>query len=168
MIDANLFKPKLKGESDKFSLGVYRVLKKYPGIRIVYYSKNSMGEYDPFDPKKSQSPRQIFMLHSGSAMVGLNVSQAMDNKLQEYAFSLWDREKFVDITDWFFKEYAKRGRCIFDKEHHGWWIGEENRFTVINWHSRRCNWCGEWQTRTIKKEVRIKRHEIWTANAISH
>lgn len=161
MINAELFRPKVRGESDKFSWGIYRFLKKHPGIRIMYYSKNDMGEDEPFDPKKSQRPRKIFMLHSGSAMIGISVSQAMDGKLHEYAFSVWDCKKFVDITDWFFKEYAMIGRCLFDREHFGWWWGDGQRFTHINKHSRRCNWCGEWQHRTIKKVVQIKRCEVW-------
>jgi len=61
----------------------------------------------------------------------------------------------------FFKTYIKDGRCIFDREHNGWWKGGDNRFTYIN-STRRCNWCGEWQRKRIEKEVKIKQRVVWS------
>lgn len=169
MIDAEKFRPKKRGESDKFSWNIYRFLKRHPGVRVMYYF-NPVEYIRSFDPNKSLNSMQTFLLHPGPGMSGVRVHglmmrQSKFGEIQQASYCLWDKERFTDITDWFFKTYERIGCCIFDREHSGWWRGEGNRFTYINKHSRRCNWCGEWHERHFEKRVDIVRIERWIANA---
>lgn len=65
-----------------------------------------------------------------------------------------------DITASFWPDYIKRGRCVFDPTHDGWLMNGESRFTKFG-NNCRCNWCGKWFRKKIKKIVKIERKEIW-------
>jgi len=175
-IDLSVIKPLVKGESDKFSWNLYRVLKqamkekkKFPILdyRIFYYDKSDIdGSIVALNKTQSLPPwhcyfAKIYPMNQGWA--GAKLSDIMrPGKNEFYAYGVTLKaEHLTDITDWFLREYVKLGRCIFDREHNGWWQGDDKRFTNINKHSRRCNWCGEWQRREIGKAVTIKRVEAW-------
>ena len=53
MIDAEKFRPKKRGESDKFSWNIYRFIKKHPGIRVLHYTSPNELVYCPYDSQKS-------------------------------------------------------------------------------------------------------------------
>lgn len=93
-------------------------------------------------------------------IMGMSANQIIDFVC--YDFSL-NPNHLVDITEWFWNEYVKSGRCIFDREHNGWWQGDQERYTQINKNSRKCKWCNQYQKRSIRKVVSIKREEVWTA-----
>lgn len=166
MIVPNQFKPKKKGVSDKFSWNLYRFLREYPNAKIMLYKKDHTGDIKEFDPNGFQGTYHFFGMIG--ELVGARFVDIMragpSAKIQLYAFSWWGDANFIDVTDWFFSEYERRGRCLFDKEHSSWWAGEEGRFTYINSHSRRCNWCGAWQKMRIEKRVRLERKKVWEAS----
>lgn len=168
MKDAKGFSPKAHGISDKFSWRLYKFLKKHKNLRIMYYRKTPMGKIVEFDPTKSQHLMQLFAMIDGLSLAGACFNSIMSNSEywnEIYAFDVWGVDNFVDVTDWFFKEYARTGRCMFDREHSMWWQGKENRYTFINANSRRCNWCGEWQRRKIEKQITVKRENVWAREA---
>jgi hypothetical protein len=69
--------------------------------------------------------------------------------------------EMIDITDWFFEEYEKRGRCLFYGHENTWLVGSENRYTIVN-NTRKCNWCDEWQTSKVITTKKITRETVWT------
>ena len=179
--DASKVKPQKSKLSDKYSWNLYRVFKflekegqRSPSMdyRIFYYEKSPLdGHIVGFNPQESLHAGHCFIAKiyphdQGTASIrmsevlGMTPNQRID--FYCYDFSL-DRNHLLDITDWFWNEYVKSGRCIFDREHNGWWKGGETRFTQINRNSRKCNWCNQHQKRDIKKIVTIERKEVWNA-----
>lgn len=119
------------------------------------------GEHLVFKPWKSLPGWQMYVFTGDKEYIGMSIHGIMDgtrNSLGDYCLY---QDQLIDITEWFFKEYLKIGRCIFDREHKGWWQGGDTRFTVINKSSRRCNWCGKHFHREIQKEIKVIRHETW-------
>ncbi|WP_079709769.1 hypothetical protein [Paraliobacillus ryukyuensis] len=172
MIDIKRIKPKTKGESDKYSWNLYRFLHKIISNRDegkyvknqleVHFVHNSWfdSKYLEFDKNKSLNPRQLIILplglKNGRSFHSVD-SILTRNRSDRFALPNWE---LTDITDWFFETYERDGRCIFDRSHNGWMLGAKNRFTHVN-NTRRCNWCGEWHHKEIKKKVNITRKEVW-------
>jgi hypothetical protein len=172
-MDIKKIKPKVKGQSDKYSWNLYKFLEKQvkqrdvgnfaPKQLRVYWLHHSFwdGSYLEFNPNKLNH-RQIIISPFGGKGSGYFLSHILPDGMKKecYALSVYHPDEFSDITNWFFTTYERDGRCIFDREHSGWWSGEENRFTYIN-NTRRCNWCGQWHKKEIHKIVKIKREEVW-------
>lgn len=85
--------------------------------------------------------------------------------------SAWNRSAFKveDITDWFWANYAKIGKCLWDWKHkdygftsRGWsdaGPGEQDeRFTRIDDQTCKCKWCGDvlHLRRTVAVEIRVR------------
>lgn len=66
-----------------------------------------------------------------------------------------------EVTDQFWRDYIRSGRCAFDRNHDRWWLGDENRFTDVG-TMKRCNWCGQWFTKHVEKVVKIERRTVWS------
>ena len=106
--------------------------------------------------------RQIVISPYGNKRYGYMLDSIFHKGTRSEMFALLYRdEELTDITDWFFKNYQRFGRCMFDLDHIGWWSGGENRYTKINNHSKRCNWCGVYLEREIIKEIKINKRETW-------
>lgn len=95
------------------------------------------------------------------AVCGAHLNRIMCGYPQTWSFSGLAR-KVVDITDEFWAAYERDGRCVIDRAHTGWFANDTDRFTFIG-NTRRCNWCGEWHTHTLKKSTQIERREVWTS-----
>lgn len=172
MIDLNKIKPKVKGESDKYSWNFYNFLNKLTRKRVegkyikkqleIHWLHNSRwdGKYLEFN-KDKLNINQIIILPYGKEYGGsfYNLDPIL-RKGWATEFSGLSSSETTDITEWFFKIYERDGRCIFDREHNGWWQGSDNRFTYIN-NTRKCNWCGQWHKKEIRKVQTIKRVETW-------
>lgn len=155
-------------ESDKFSWNLYKWCKKNCKHQIpkVYFShwSNWDGSYLEKGWNKSG---QIFISHFEdaeyiSAQYLSNIFGTTKGGAGNAMFAV-NKKRFQleEVTEEFWKTYLKIGRCMFDEKHIGWWVGEENRYTIINKNSKRCNWCGKYLRRKIETEKVIKRHEIW-------
>jgi hypothetical protein len=175
MLDINQIKPKVKGQSDKYSWNLYNFLNKlYKKRDVGKYIKNQMeivwltnarwnGEHIEFDPNNlNKGLNQLLIIPLGiencRSFYSMN-SIMREGKAMEFAL-VWKKEELVNITDWFIENYIKDGRCVFDRNHDRWMQYTENRFTYVN-STRKCNWCGEWHKKEIHKEVKIKRKEVW-------
>lgn len=172
LLDINKIKPEVKGESDKYSWNLYSFLHKLVRNRTYgkYYKKqleicwlhNSKwdGSYLEFN-KDKLNINQLLILPLGKENSGsfYELSPIM-GRGGATEFALPRSWELTDITEWFFETYERDGRCIFDRDHNVWWQGSDGRFTYVN-NTRKCNWCGEWHTKEIKKVQTIKREELW-------
>ncbi len=173
-MNINLIKPQNKGISDKYSWQLYQYIRKrFPytkslnDVRVYWDNISSWdGSITNLD-ENNINIRQIIIgkmhsnLLSGSRL--LTIMGQDKDKYEMFCYHPiggWKNEQFIDITDWFWKKYIKLGRCLLDKHHNRWWMNDDCRFTYIN-NTRRCNWCGQWQKKEIKKEVKILRKEKW-------
>lgn len=173
VIDLNDIKPKVRDESDKYSWNLYRFLDKlFKEKDVGKYYKNQLnvcwlhrsrwdGEYKDLDLNHINL-NQVIIIPNGldNDRSFYSLRSILGQGKAERFYLPWSKDELTDITEWFFETYKKDGRCIFDREHSGWWQGSDDRFTYIN-NTRRCNWCGEWHKKEIHKEVIIKRREIW-------
>jgi len=171
MLDINKIKPKIKNQSDKYSWNLYNFLHKQvkqkevgkyvPKQIKIYWLTHSRwdGKHMEFNPENLHL-MQIIISPFGNKGLGYFMNTILTNGKAE-CFSLpWKDEELLDITDWFFDTYEQIGRCIFNLDHDGWLQGGINRFTYVN-NTRKCNWCGKWQKKEIKKKVIIERIYNW-------
>lgn len=178
MIRSKEFKPQVSKVSDKYSWNLYRLFKNIEElqkvnpvfvVRFYWYKKSFInGNEVIFDPSKSLTPSQVLIIleyPKGQVRVGIKLGSVLAlTPNQEINFScmgIFSLTNLVDVTDWFLSTYKKDGRCIFDREHSGWWVGGEDRFLRINKKSRKCLWCGQFHKRKIKKQVVVERKEEW-------
>lgn len=171
MIDLSAIKPK-GNISDKFSLQLFRYIKKNPRCNEVYFYKKNFfdGEVMELDKESGLNMNQVVIglgreFYGGvkGSVSGTKLSTIMgvsNDKYTVFSFYLYDADDFIDITEWFWEQYKKIGRCLFDRAHSRWYQGDKDRFTYVN-NTRKCNWCGEWQRKEIEKEVQIRRVEKW-------
>lgn len=161
-----LIKPKVKSQSDKYSWQIYQFINKNKHSRVYFYNKSRWDGSELELDKDNLNISNIFIggnQDSNGTICGNSLSTIMGHSREKYttfSFMLWTDGDFIDITDWFWTEYIKLGRCLFDKNHNGWWTNNGDRFTYIN-NTRKCNWCGQWQHKDIKKVVKIQRKEKW-------
>lgn len=172
-MNLKLIKPKEKSKSDKYSWNLYRFLEKqvkqreigkYVQKQIkVYWLHRSWWDSShlEFNPNNINSLNQVIISPFGDKGSGYFLSQVLrDGKKECYSLRVYHPDELLDITDWFFSTYEKDGRCIFDRKHNGWMQGTDNRFTYVN-NTRKCNWCGQWHKKEIKKVVKIERKVQW-------
>lgn len=161
-------KPKQRGKSDKYSWNIFRYLKENSDrkIKVLFYTKSWVDSSTvEFNQNKTLDMMQTFIMIGD--MVGTRIDSMLRNgpskSLEIFSFCTFDQSAFIDITDWFIKEYTRVGRCIFDRNHNGWWNGSDSRFTQINKNARKCNWCGQHHKRKIIKRISINRKECWVS-----
>lgn len=166
MFDVKQIKPKVKGQSDKYSWNLYSWMNKYK--KYIQYKVYYIGNYE-FD-KNNISLRNIVIgrKHSEAEMSGDTLYHIIHNGIKKddsFCFLQsqgWNIKDAKDITDIFWKSYIQEGRCFLFGHNDVWLLGDENRYTYVGKSSRRCNWCGRWEQREILKETIIKRKEIWS------
>jgi hypothetical protein len=178
----NQFKPKIKGISDKYSCQLYEYLRRnygrFQGLPNVYYIQTQDRWNSELEmAEQIEVPFDSIDLKIGHIFVGENnrdgwysanrLSNILGDSKEKYTiFAIpWFKNKTViDITDWFWDEYRRIGRCVWDRPHIGWLMDDDERFVYINKNSRKCQWCGEWQHREIEKRVKIERKPVWIAS----
>ena len=160
---AEKIKPKVKGKSDKYSWNLYKWVKKkgfYP--KVWFDTENRLnGEKLEFD-KENFPTYQLWIGGSdkeGLWFYGSSLRSILSPRCKEWA-NPWMANKHIDITDWFWNEYIKIGRCIWDKSHDGWLENADERFAYVG-NTRKCKWCGKWQAKEIIKETTISRYDVW-------
>lgn len=177
--NVNMIKP--EEQSDKFSWNIYQFIKKHPDCtRVFWHKKNYMNggivEFNNRDNVEGASlgwnlfigrrDKQNFDDIHFSVVTGNRVRNILGNSRER--FNLWSLhpiagwptgDEFEDVTEWFWDNYIKFGRCLFDKGHNGWWIGDTDRFTYLDENTRQCNWCGQIQNKEIY-DIEIKKHWV--------
>jgi len=77
---------------------------------------------------------------------GRSIGSIIRGDRGEAATTFWFSSRFGlrDITEEFWSEYERIGRCAWDKNHRISMIGDENRYSVSeDGKTRQCNWCGD-------------------------
>lgn len=175
MIDLKAIKPKERSKSDKYSWYLYQFLNKlfkekeygkyYQKQLEIHWLHESRWDGNwldaPIDGIAKFNLNQILIIPAGKKNDrSFYHMSAILQKGRSERFALPSQWTTTDITEWFFDNYKKDGRCVFDREHINFMQGADSRFTYVN-NTRRCNWCGEWHKKEIKKEVKIKRRVQW-------
>ena len=62
----------------------------------------------------------------------------------------------------FWKRYLRDGRCAIDRNHDGFFIGDETRWKVTG-NRRECLWCGNCKQR-LKRWTEHRKREAWVNN----
>ena len=155
MIDIEKFKP---DETGKYSPLLYKWLKskRFSYARQVFQTGSLM---DRSVRSEHWRPREIIIgeMHADRAtVIGRNLGDiicgARGVKSQGYAYGVHGFN-VVDITDQFWAEYERIGRCAWDHSHSLHMIGSENRWHYTVLGQRECNWCGHVQDKLEGKWV---------------
>ena len=146
--------PKQQSYNPKYSQGTYTFLHKNKNkdIKIYWLNKNYVtGNIIAFNKRAIKFyPTQIYFMYKVNGdWLGTSWTNIMRNKYKVYDYSSWEMNEFEDITEWFFNEYSKIGRCLFDREHINFllgenhnYVGEEGRFETVD-GVKYCRWCGK-------------------------
>lgn len=152
-MNINSIKPKIPKVSDRYSWSIYQWVKTNgTNFRVL------------LDPSEDEIlTRRLYFIRNegGRGTVGSNVHSIMSGQRTLYCFSLYPLHKYPDVTEWFWINYLRFGRCMVDPGHSKYFLGDDERYTMINKNSKRCNWCGKYLKRNIRKQVSIERVEHW-------
>lgn len=144
--------PKQKTYNPKYSEGTYKFLHKNKNnnIKVYWRKKNNIsGSVTNFDSSEMKFyPTQVyFMYEVNGDWLGTSWTNIMRNEYKVMDYSSFEMVEFEDITDWFIAEYVKVGRCLFDREHINFLLGEnyeyvtdDQRFEVVD-GVKKCRWC---------------------------
>lgn len=168
MIDIQKYKPTNAKKSDKYSINFYKWLKKHKNWPLWAYApqwSNIDGSFVAFnfdDPKSSQI--YIGFMDDDSFLTGQKLSDILCGVGQTYCYAPGCNREFfknmIDISDWFFSEYEKIGRALWDASGENFMIDADDRFTVIG-NTKRCNWSGRWYKKEIVTHKKTERFEQW-------
>lgn len=144
--------PNSKPYNPKYSEGTYTFLNRNKNKDVKVYRKkrdNINGAIVDFDPDDIRTPQIYFMYRENGDWFGASWYRIMSNEYKVLDYSSFEMDGFEDITEWLCEEYSKVGRCLFDTSHINFllgenhdYVGEENRFEVIN-GVKSCRWCGK-------------------------
>ena len=67
-------------------------------------------------------------------------------------------DTYLDITDLFWDDYARDGRCVFHGHNEVWLQGDEHRFAKIDDDTKECLWCGAVLRKTVETVVTEVEH----------
>lgn len=160
---AATIKPAVRGQSDKYSWRMYQRALKNGRERVYLMAWNSIYGYRP--PAVEVLKTGFILANSvaigemdqdGDGFAGKTIQEICQYRSATFDWSFGAGHhvsEWIDITDWFWREYQRRGRCLFFKGVHDW--------AQINRNSRKCKHCGLLQRRTIKTIKTIERKEVW-------
>ena len=159
---ASQFKPMIARQSDKYSWRLYQRIMKKGRERVYLMGWNTLeGRTTPsLDDLKSD-----YVAARGVAF-GMEIRDgwfhgktlssicAPGESLHDWAYGPdFNTANWIDITDWFWREYKEYGRCRFFKDEHV--------YREINRNARRCVRCGKQERRIVKTKKSIERLEVW-------
>lgn len=159
---AETIRPAVKGVSDKFSWRMYQRALKRGRERVYLMAWNSISGYVPPDIERLTNnfvPAHLLALgvmeddrwFHGATLRQISTRGAPTH---DWAYGPGHHTaEWIDVTDWFWSNYSRLGRCLFWKFEHEW--------VVINRNSRKCAHCGKHQHRTVRTIKTIERREVW-------
>lgn len=165
---AATIRPAVNGQSDKFSWRMYKRALKNGRERVYISTYNRItGEtikpsLDALKAGESIHRSQLMIGHAiddgwfhGSRLMAVTNA---GRTLMDFAFGPnFDTANWLDVTDWFWREYLARGRCII----HGDLVHEWVR---INASARKCAHCGKHERRTVRTVHKVERVESWATD----
>jgi len=151
----NQINPNQNPYNGKYSHGTYRFLfnNKNKDIKVYWKKTNYIdGEVTDFNQNNIRFyPTQIyFMYESNGDWLGVSWTIIMQNKYKVSDYTCFmSEDEFEDITEFFFSEYLRIGRCLFDQKHINFLLGKdynyvtkEERFETVD-GIKKCRWCGK-------------------------
>ena len=162
-MDIETILPKIKPRniktSDKYSANLYKFLRKEENkYKTVVLRHKKTGELYLSGFWWNDKEERCL---TGAKIVMILCGRKTDSSDEYSAYwlgvSVNDCE---DITKTFWPDYIRRGRCVFNPTHDGWFRDDDTRFTTFG-NNLHCNWCGKWFKRKIKKVVKIERRAVW-------
>lgn len=165
-IFSDKFKPKEKSISDKYSWRFYQRMKRSGRERVYLSPWSSLDGYQKPDLKEliAGSNKQASRIvigrlcrqsgwFSGSRLRSICTPGTSVHNNWAYCDDHGRIADYIEITDWFWKEYERLGRCLFYNTVHEW--------IAINKNSRKCAYCGKIQYREVITKKEIKRIAVW-------
>lgn len=165
---AATIRPAVKGQSDKFSWRVHqRALKR--GREQIFIMAWSDFTGEPFTPDfealkrgeinqcarlmigKMDDERRYF---SGRKLYSVTRRGEAYDSCYGYGRN-FNLDAWLDVTEWFWTEYQRRGRCIIHPSQVHSWL-------KINANARKCVHCGKHERRTVHSVKKIERKEVWS------
>lgn len=160
VLDIEAINPK---RHSKYSANLYKWLKQSRNVAFnrtrVFLLPDDDGQYI------SWKPRQILIgsLYDG-CVGGRRLSDILCGSRGVFSntYCYPPAFKFIDITDEFWSEYIRDGRCAIDRSHIGFFSRDESRYQHAG-STRKCRWCGKWFNKVIRKQVTVQRLVEWEA-----
>ena len=163
-------KPKDGKKSDKYSVNLWRFMcnNYYEGQRCdrVYAIQWDIidGSFLPFD-KSNPKASELFIgrLGEDGFMTGRRLSSILSGGKGYkdcYAMIPNSYPNAIDVTEWFWHEYIRIGRALWDVSGGAYMLDDDSRFTYVG-NTKRCNWSGRWYEKKIVKKVKVERQEEW-------
>lgn len=175
---ASRTKPQIKGKSDKYSWRLHQhILRSHPCQLEVWISAwncidgHNLEAIQLWHTTKTMPRADHLMIGNmdgqyegqGKWFHGKSLAQICSplRERNRWAFSPGHHtDQWVQITDWFWKQYINKGRCTFFPSEHLW--------VQINASSRKCAYCNQHERRSIFTEQIKKRREIWISDQATH
>lgn len=155
--------------SDKFSRNLYNWQRQKGGHynRVLCAQIVCPGadhNYRPFNYEHGRPDLFFGWLPGDGWVCGTRVATILSG-VQKQAFAhptAWD---WVDVTDWFWREYLRIGRCFLHPDHERCIMNGEARWRYYGNTERECLWCGRHEHLTTETHVKhVWRSEIqWIA-----
>lgn len=156
-VDINLVTPAIPKQSDKFSWNLSQWLRsadahrldRHPGgLRVICTQRSvATGEAHPF-VKDASARGDIFIgtIYEGWVH-GSRLVDILQGRITTAAFlprqdGYCDPSNAIDITEWFWTEYVRIGRCLFDHDHGNFIQDADGRYEVHSDREKTCHWCG--------------------------
>lgn len=161
-------RPAVNGQSDKFSWRLYKRAVERGQERVYLSAWHPLdGDFTPdLAALKAGDRRQAAGLMIGYPIAAdgwfhgkrlLEVTRE-GASLSNFAYGPnFNTKAWLDVTDWFWREYLARGRCII----HGDTVHEWLRITAS---SRKCAHCGKHERRTVETIRKVERVERWATD----
>ena len=147
------------GYNDKFSLNLYKFLKKHgEHYRKVYFSPWNCitGEKDVvYSPDKTLASNiYIGFVCKDGYLMGARLTEICCNGVKTKTWSHPPKD-YAPISD-FWERYSKNGKCVIDPEHTFYY--QKDRY-VVGGTLRTCKWCG--RTERLRIVERVVKDEVW-------
>ena len=140
-IDAEEYKPKVRGRADFFSWQLYKWLKKKP-----YYCRVYKGAWNVISGHDPDNPWLYIGLINDGYFSGNLLRRICRHgqRLESWAYcSKTHRvDEWEDVTEWFFSEYEKKGVCAI----HGDFA---HKWQPLNSNQRICEYCKKVETSSV-------------------
>ena len=159
---AETIRPTVKGKSDKFSWRLYQRALKRGRERVYLMAWDSVNGYRPpsFEVLKGEHVPAIQIAlgqHDAAGWFHGNCLRSIctpGSAKHDWAYGPGHHvSEWIEITDWFWSNYLRVGRCLFWKYEHHW--------IEINRNARKCEYCGKHERRQVVTRRKIERKEVW-------
>lgn len=138
-------RPQTTNPREKYSWNLYRFLRcKRIRERIHVYEGKLSEKEDVqyfFAITKCGSPQE----DSGNIGIPEFIlrTRRSNERIEMLSYCSYDFSSLKDVTEEFFEKYQKIGKCAFHQPEHKLYIGNADRFEIIDDKTRRCKWCGK-------------------------